>query len=197
MHSHPVADEQVSSWEIEEAARLHENAVFSVYRRRMRRSQGGKSAADFFVIDSPSWVNIVALTPDDRLVLIEQWRHAVQHRTLEIPGGGIDQGEPPLEAAKRELIEETGFSSSEWFDLGCIEPNPAIIDNRCYMFLAMNSARVEEPAFDNNEECRLVLHPYVDVDTLVSSGRISHALVLVALYFEKLRRAGLHPAPRV
>src|SRR5688572_12364631 len=82
-------------WRIDTVTELHENRIFRIVRRSMRRVAEPDRSADFFVIDSASWVNIIALTDRDELVLVEQWRHAVDHPTIEIPGGGIDSDEPP------------------------------------------------------------------------------------------------------
>lgn len=187
-----AGDEETLEWRTETVTELHQNRIFRIERRSMKRvAEPDRKPADFFVIDSSSWVNIVALTPDDELVLVEQWRHAVAHPTIEIPGGGIDYGEDPLEGAKRELIEETGYSSDDWIALGVIEPNPAIHSNRCFMFLAKNARKTAETHFDENELCRVSLKKFDEYEQMIARGEVTHALVVVAIYYERLRRAGL------
>jgi ADP-ribose pyrophosphatase len=182
-------DEPTLEWRTVETAELHTNRIFRIERRTMQRvAEPGRAPAEFFVIDSPSWVNVIALTDRDELVLVEQWRHAVDHPTIEIPGGGIDLDEPPLEAAKRELREETGYASDRWSELGNIEPNPAIHKNRCYTFLAEGCEKRGEPAFDENENCRVTLIPFDAYEAMIARGEVTHALVVVAMYFERLRR---------
>jgi 8-oxo-dGTP pyrophosphatase MutT (NUDIX family) len=188
------AEPTITEWTLESTEELVDCRVFRVERRRMRRDD---TSADFFVVDSPDWINVVALTDDDELVLIEQWRHGVQRVTLEIPGGMVDPGETPLGAAIRELAEETGYRGREWFAIGDVEPNPAIQPNRCHTFLALGAWRAEVPRFDSHEECRLVLEPYARAGELVATGAITHALVVVALHRERLRRAGVLEARRV
>jgi 8-oxo-dGTP pyrophosphatase MutT (NUDIX family) len=183
-------------WITESAIEVHNNRIFSIERRSMRRRALPSTApADFFVIKSSSWVNIVALTKRDQVVLVEQWRHGVDHTTLEIPGGGIDAGEDPLEAAKRELVEETGFEAPKWIALGVVEPNPAIQANRCHMFVALDAEKTREPHFDEHEHCRVLLKPFLEVEKDVAKGTITHALVVVGLYFERLRRSGVLEQP--
>jgi 8-oxo-dGTP pyrophosphatase MutT (NUDIX family) len=180
-------------WSVESVVEMHANRIFRVEKRIMRRAVA--PAADFFVIDSASWVNIIALTADDRLVLVEQWRHAVGHPTVEIPGGGIDPGESPLDAAKRELREETGYEADTWIPLGGIEPNPAIHTNRCHSFTALGAEPRAEQALDENEDCRVLLVPFREYEAMIGRGEVSHALVVVALYYERLRREGLLSTP--
>ncbi|MHC5012710.1 MAG: NUDIX hydrolase [Planctomycetota bacterium] len=167
---------------------MAETKVFDLVRREMRR-EGDDREGEFWFIDAPDWVNVVALTDDDELVLIRQWRHAREAITLEIPGGTVDAGESPEEAARRELLEETGYEARQWARLGVIEPNPAILTNRCHTWLALGATKVAEPDFEGNEHCVTELRPWADAMKLVKEGAITHALVVVALTYEMLRRA--------
>lgn len=169
--------------------------VFSVRQRRLREALVPPATeareGDFFVIDAPDWVNVVALTPQDALVLIHQWRHGVDHATLEIPGGMVDPGETPAQAAVRELREETGARATRWLKLGAVEPNPAIQSNRCHTYLALHCTLDQPLEPDGNERIHVELLPYAEVPKLLAGGQISHALVIAALAFEGLRRGGV------
>ncbi len=84
------------------------------------------------VLEAPSWCNVVALTPERRVVVVRQFRFGTGTVTTEIPGGVVDQGEEPEETARRELREETGYTAERWKSLGAVEPNPAFQTNVCY-----------------------------------------------------------------
>ena len=102
----------VPAWrplETREAMRCRVFSVRAAVQREDPVPGEPQKEGEFYVIDAPDWVNVVALTDRDELLLIEQWRHGVDHATLEIPGGMVDPGETPLEAARRELLEETGY----------------------------------------------------------------------------------------
>lgn len=183
----------VPAWrplETREAMRCRVFSVRAALQREDPVPGEPQKEGEFYVIDAPDWVNVVALTDRDELLLIEQWRHGVDHTTLEIPGGMVDPGETPLEAARRELLEETGYRATSWAPLGCVEPNPAIQSNRCHTFVALGCARVGTPRFDGNERIHLHPTPYTEVPPMLAGGRITHALVVAALAFEALRRAG-------
>lgn len=168
------------AWLDRESETLLQTRVFAV-RRVARESPKDGRLHDFWVLDPPDWVNVVALTTEGQLLLVEQWRHGTGERTLEVPGGMVDLGESAEEAARRELLEETGFEAETFEAIGCVEPNPAIQSNRCTTFLARGCRLVQAPAFDTTEECGLVQVPATEVAMLVREGVISHAIVLAAL----------------
>jgi ADP-ribose pyrophosphatase len=167
-------------WSDIESQTLVETRVFAV-RQVRRESPRDGLAHDFWVIDPPDWVNVVALTADGEVVLVEQWRHGTREVTLEVPGGMVDSGEDLEAAARRELLEETGYAAEHLERLGTVEPNPAIQSNRCTTFLARDCRLVAQTRFDTTEECVLRLVQAQDVGRLVREGVISHAIVLAAL----------------
>ncbi|MCF7668819.1 MAG: NUDIX hydrolase [Verrucomicrobia bacterium] len=148
---------------------------------------------DFFVIDTTDWVNVIAVTPNNELVMIEQYRHGSNSIELEIPGGMVDdEDESPMSAGLRELREETGFEGDSPRLLGSILPNPAIMNNRSYTFLVKNCRHLHPVEFDYSEDLVTHLVPITEVPGLVISGRIKHSIVLNALYFFDLyQRTGI------
>lgn len=144
---------------------------------------------DFFVMNCPDFVNVVALTSDGLCVLVEQWRHGSQELTLEIPGGLVDAGESAETAARRELLEETGFEAAEWIKIGVCRPNAAIQSNHCTTFLALDARLVAAPSFDAHEHCVVHTLPWPEVVARVRDGRIDHALVVAAVLYARLQLA--------
>ncbi len=138
-------------------------------------------------LDCPDWVNVVALTADDRVVLIRQFRFGTWDTTLEIPGGMVDPGEDPLTAATRELEEETGYRPRHVVPIGISEPNPATQNNRLHHYLATGCAKVHEGELDESEDIEVLLEPIARIDELVRSGAINHSLVVTALYYWRLK----------
>jgi ADP-ribose pyrophosphatase len=145
---------------------------------------------DFFVLESVNWVNVIAVTADDHLVMVEQYRHGSNTVELEIPGGMMDHGEDPIATGLRELREETGYEGQKGCIIGDIFPNPAIMSNRCYTVMVTDCCLLHPVAFDSGEDLITRLVPVRDIDRLVRDGNIRHSLVLVALYhYDLLRRS--------
>jgi 8-oxo-dGTP pyrophosphatase MutT (NUDIX family) len=150
---------------------------------------------DFFVINAPDWVNVIALTPDGRLVLVRQFRYGTNDFSVEIPGGVIDAGEDPLAAGVRELQEETGYVGTGARLLGSVHPNPAMQNNRTHLVLVENARRAADLDWDPDEEFEIMTMPVAEVYQLAYRGGITHAMVLDALLlftpvWEKLRSKG-------
>ena len=120
------------------------------------------------------------MTEDDEVLFIRQFRFGTDEITLEIPGGMCDGDEPPLEAALRELREETGYDATDVTELGWVHPNPAIQNNRCYTYLARGLSKAGVPTPDPHESFELVKVPLAHVPALIDSREITHALVVTA-----------------
>lgn len=152
-----------------------------------KKHENTNKVANFTKVFSHDWVNIIPITKEGKFVLIEQFRHGNDKFTIEIPGGLINQGELPIDAAIRECIEETGFSSdNNPIILGVVEPNPAFMNNKCYTFLWENCELREKQNFDEHEEIRVFEVDENELNEMVSDGKINHSIVLNALYYYKL-----------
>ncbi len=162
-----------------------------VFRLDKHSRANSRKKGDFFVLSGNDWVNIIPLTGKNEVVMVEQFRHGTQEVTLEIPGGLIDDGETPMEAARREMNEETGYDGEEIVHLGTIAPNPAIQSNQCHSFLVRNVRVAMDTQPDEFEEIRVRLVPLDEIPGLIASGAISHALVVVAFMYFNLRHPGI------
>ena len=162
------------------------------FKVRVQRSLSPATGKEhpFYVLDTHDWVNVIALTPDQEVLLVSQFRHGSEEVSREIPGGAVDaKDDSPLEAAKRELLEETGHRAESWAPLGSVRPNPAILNNRCHFFLARGARRVADLSLDEAEELECAAVPLGDIPGLIRRGEISHALVIAAFQLLELFRA--------
>lgn len=147
---------------------------------------------DFYILDSVNWVNIIAVTPDQQLVMIEQYRAGSDRVELEIPGGMMDPHETdPVATAVRELREETGYAGESARLLGSIRSNPAILSNTTHTVLIENCRLKHGVEFDSGEDLTTRLVPVAEIPKLVADEKIGHSLVVVALYYFELWQRGI------
>jgi 8-oxo-dGTP pyrophosphatase MutT (NUDIX family) len=179
--------EKVATWQIKNSREVADCRVFKVREDTSICSEDNREHT-FYVIESPEWVNIIPLTANEEVVLIEQYRHGINEVVLEIPGGLIDDGETPEEAAVRELAEETGYVPGKVLLLGRSRPNPAIQNNWVYHFLALDCELKGAVKFDSNESISTGLVPLVEIAPLIDEGMITHSLVLAAFHRFSLYR---------
>ncbi len=178
-------------WDSVERKELGDYYIFRLSQQRSRSPQNGREHS-FYVLDTPDWVNVIPITPEGKVVLIRQYRVGVNQITLEIPGGMADPEDgDPAEAARRELMEETGYEAEQIIPIGRVASNPAFINNHTYTYLAQNARLVGETNFDSAEYIEFELADIDDIPDLIASGQITHALVIAAFYhYENYRRNG-------
>ena len=179
--------EKVARWRKKSSKQMADCRVFKV-REDISVCDDNGAEHSFYVIESPEWVNIIPLTANDEVVLIEQYRHGIEDIALEIPGGLVDENEIPAEAAVRELAEETGYVPREVVLLGKSRPNPAIQNNWVYHYLALDCELKGEVKFDSHESVATGLVPLAEIAPLISEGMITHSLVIAAFHWFSLYR---------
>jgi 8-oxo-dGTP pyrophosphatase MutT (NUDIX family) len=181
----------IQPWEKISSAPLGEFRIFKI-RSDRKVSPRTRQEHDFVVIDCVDWVNVIALTPDQQVVMVEQFRHGSNTVELEIPGGMIDADDPSPEAAgERELREETGYAGQNARLIGRVFPNPAIMSNVCFTVLVENCRCAHPVHMDGTEDLLTRLVPVAELPALMAAGKIRHSLVAAALYHFDLCRRGM------
>jgi 8-oxo-dGTP pyrophosphatase MutT (NUDIX family) len=177
----------IRSWPLVRDEELVRYKVFSV-RKTHRQSPRTGQDVGFFRVATLDWVNVVALTDADDIVLVRQYRAGPDAITLEIPGGCVDPGEDFAAAARRELREETGHVARELHRIGAVNPNPALFTNRIETYLALGCERVGAVQPDPGEDLEVVVMPLHEAEQRAARGELDHALALAGLYFHRLWR---------
>jgi ADP-ribose diphosphatase len=174
-------------WRVQSSEKLVDCRIFTVRKDVSVNPRTGQ-AHEMFILEQPNWVNVIPLTADEQVIMVEQWRHGTRSVHLETPGGLMEDGETPEQSARRELLEETGYETGEVVHLGTVHPNPAIQTNWQHYILATNCRKVAEPNLDHAEDIQVKLVPLLEVPRLIEKGEITHGIVIGGFYWLNLYR---------
>ena len=169
-------------WKVLESEYLFQVPWLTV-RKDKCETPAGKIIPAFYINEYPDWVNAFALTKDNKVIMVKQYRHGLGETGIELPGGVADEGETPEEAVKRELKEETGYAFEELIYLGNISANPSTTNNRMHMFLATGGEEVTEQSLDELEELEVAFYTIDEIKQLLKENKIMQALHISCIFY--------------
>lgn len=172
----------IEPWSVTDENKEYKTPIFNLLRRNMRlEAQGESNKASFYVLEAPQWVNVIPITENNNVLLVEQYRYGIEQPTLEIPGGMVDPGEAPRGAAKRELLEETGYCADHWQSLGKVSANPAMMTNYAHLYVAEGCVYEQKISPDEHERFHIHTLPMKTFLEYVADGTIHHSIVVAAV----------------
>lgn len=169
-------------WKVLESKKLLSKGTWMNLRQEKVQLPTGSIVPEWFVLEFPNWINVIAITKDGKFVMEDQYRHALGETHYELVAGVIDPGETPLEAAKRELSEETGYGGGEWKLFMTVSPNPTNHTNLSYTFLATGVEKISEQHQEATEDIHVDVFTREEVYEIIESGQMIQALHLAPLY---------------
>ncbi|MDG2170213.1 MAG: NUDIX hydrolase [Opitutales bacterium] len=168
-----------SFWEKKESELVADCRIFKVFKSRFRHPVR-QTEGDFFAIDAADWITVVAITENQELVAVRQFRFGIEDLSLEVPAGLMEAGEDPLATGLRELREETGYEGENAELLGWVYPNPAIQTNRCFVIAVNNARKIASTEWDEHEEIQTQLIPLGEMSQRIQNGEFRHSLSVCA-----------------
>ena len=174
-------NQTIKEWKVLESEYLVRRPWLTARRDRLELPDG-RIIPEYYVLEYPDWVNVIAITKDGQFVMERQYRHAARKISLELPCGVMEEGETPLEAAQRELLEETGFGGGQWKKLMELSPNPSAMSNTTHCFLAIGVEKIAEQHLDETEELAVLFMTKEEVKRMLNENQICQALMVAPLY---------------
>lgn len=189
-----MTDKHKLEWKEKSRKILNKCRIFDLYETKKISPNG--EIGSFYLLDAPDWITVIPLITDksgvDCFLMVEQYRHGSNEITLEFPAGMVDKGELPAVAAKRELLEETGYSPVELYEIGAVSPNPAFMNNIIYTFFAKDLNYIGEQDLDKDEFIHIHIIPCTEVIEKMGTERYSNGVMMMALaYYHRWLKAGM------
>ncbi|MCH5234719.1 MAG: NUDIX hydrolase [Muribaculaceae bacterium] len=172
---------KIKKWETIESQYLIERPWLTA-RKDIVKLPNGNINPEFYILEYPDWVNVLAITKDGKFLMIEQYRHGLQDVFVELVAGVIEKGEEPLNAAKRELLEETGYGNGNWELLTVISQNPSTTTNLTYCFIAKDVEKVSSQNLDATEDITPCLLTEKEVLDLLMTDKMKQSLMAAPLW---------------
>jgi ADP-ribose pyrophosphatase len=177
-------------WQVLSSEYVHKGP-WATLRTDKCRMPDGRIVPAYYVLEYPDWANAVALTEDNKVLMVRQYRHAAQVVSLEIPGGVIEPGELPLEGMRRELLEETGYAFDDMELLCQLHANPSTANNITHCYLARGGKKVQEQQLDAQEEILIEEYTLDEIKQLLAENKITQALHVSSLFYALLKLGAL------
>lgn len=168
-------------WKIQSQSYIHKCKWLNLRRDKVLLPNG-IIIDDYYVVECPNWVNVIAITNEGKMLLEQQYRHGLNIISYEICAGMIEGNETPLAAAQRELLEETGYSGGEWVEYGRYAPNPSSMTNINYTFLAKGVKKISNQKLEATEDISIHLFSVDEVKKLMIDGKIIQGVMMAPLW---------------
>lgn len=172
----------LQKWQLSKPKEIFHSKIFTIESHMAINPRNGVED-QYYTAKFPNWVNVIALTPQEEVILIRHFRHGSNRFEVEIPGGCIDPREATLDAAARELAEETGYTGEKPQLIGQTSPNPSLQDNTCFTVLIKNCQLTQDVHLDDGEDIEVFKIPLSEVRDLIFSGKISNTMAVSSFYF--------------
>jgi len=177
---------EIRAWQVLESDYLVERPWLKLRQDRVVTGHGA-AIDEFHVLEVPAWACVCCVDESGALVLIRQYRHGIERVTLELPAGVIEPGESPLQGARRELFEETGYTSDDWAPLHTFAPEPARHTHLAHCFVARRARNTSPQSLDEVEDLEVETYPASELMRLIETGEVTHAVHVAALLWAKQR----------
>ena len=178
----------IPEWAILKRQQVADYKLFSLHKKQVRSPRTGE-IREMLALQFPDWVLTLALTPQQEVVMIRQYRHGTEQVCLELPGGLVDPDDnSPQSSAQRELLEETGFTVTNIRLIGECYPQPAILNNRCFFYLAEGAVKAQRQDLDAGEDIEILTVPLKEIQAKIESNEIDHGMVLLAFFFFRMKK---------
>src|ERR1700744_2103436 len=181
---------EIKKWKTLSSEYIHQSK-WATLRRDVCEMGDGRIVEDYYVLEYPDFANALAITEDNKVLMVQQYRQAAGIISLEVPGGVVDPGEDPLHAIKRELLEETGYEFTDVEKVSELYPNPSTANNKCHFYLARGGRKIREAKLDELEELVAEEYTLEEVKQLLRDNKIGQALQSAGMFYALMKMGEL------